>query len=268
MQIINETELQVLIDAIYTRYGLDFNLYESSSFIRRVGRALDKLQVASVYDLWSDILSKKLSIEDFINEITVGLTEMFRNPELWKKLREDVLTKLANIDIWHAGCSTGEEVYTMTIVLKEMSKLQNSNILATDINTNFLKEAQKASIRADLAEKYNKNYQSYTALNRNLGYYYNLNEDLLVLDKSMQKKMQFQVHNLSKDNMPQSFDMIFCRNVMIYFDEVLKQKVIELFHQSLREGGFLVIGYYDVLPKNYKNLFTSFSPEFKIFQKK
>lgn len=270
MEIPTKEELKVINQAILTRYGLDFSHYEYNAFSRRVAKVLYKFQLKSTYHLWQKILYEDF-IHEFINEVTVGLTELFRNPSLWQKIGGQILPLFKEqnqIKIWHAGCSTGEEVYTMLITLAEHDYLKKTKITATDINSNWLSVAKKGTYGKSLLEKYSKNYESFTSSHFTLKNYIEECEEGFTFKTWLKKDSLFLKHNLTHDSNIGNFDLIFCRNVLIYFDDVFKSKVLNIFHKSLNDKGLLILGYYDIFPKDDLHLFKSFSTGFKIFEKR
>ncbi len=268
---LSDEELDVINQAIYNRYRLDFFNYEKNSFKRRVHRIIDKFELESVYGLWQKILRDPDFIHVFINEITVGLTELFRNPGLWKYIKDDLLAQLPpreQIKIWHAGCSTGEEFYSMAIALYESGLFARSQSLATDLSSNAVDKSQRGFYSQDLLKKYYQNYQEFTDLERDLGYYLEEHSEGATFKRYLRQHGTFAQHNLSKDPMKEKFDLIFCRNVMIYFDDVLKLKVLNLFYESLEDHGFFIMGYYDALPPFKNQFFELHNPAYKIFKKR
>lgn len=271
MKNITDEELRVINTAIYTRYGLDFRNYESTSLKRRVTRVIHKFQLKSVYGLWTKILYDASFIQVFIDEVTVGLTELFRNPPLWEYLRTKVLPlyrKQSQINIWHAGCSTGEEVYSMIITLYEARLLQNSYLTASDISAEVIKTALEGKYSLDVFQQYNANYQQFTSSSHTLDEYCTQNEDNFLFKASLKENVHFLQQNLTKKIISQPIDILFCRNVMIYFDGILKEQLLEKFYHVLKKDGLFILGYYDMLPKSSKKYFETFNAEFKILRKK
>ena len=161
-QEISDQELNSLTNAIKKKYGVDFTNYERKSLKRGFARLITKRKLDSVLNLWSKILSDKSFFIESIDELTVNLTEMFRNPEIWVKMLEDVLPHFENnkkLDIWHAGCSSGEEVYTMAIVLKQQGFLKKTDAIATDLSKRILKEAKKGEYSSMVMNKYGKSLE-------------------------------------------------------------------------------------------------------------
>ena len=173
---INEEELKVITGAIWNRYGIDFRNYEQISLRRRIKRVIDKFELNSVYALWKKFLYQQDFINIFIDEITIGLTELFRNPDLWTFLGKEILQKYSSnqkVNIWHAGCSSGEEVYSMLITLKEYQLMDRAEVWATDISLEALRKAKLGKYDQHLWNKYNSNYKAFTNESRDLTYYAN-----------------------------------------------------------------------------------------------
>lgn len=267
---IGDEELQSLTTAIKTRYGIDFTNYESKSLKRGIARLITKHNLGSLLGLWAKIIKDREFFMSCIDDLLVNLTEMFRNPEIWVKIKQDLLEQLksnSSIKIWHAGCSTGEEIYTMGIVLSHSKLYYKSEITATDLSTQAMAKAMEGVYPQLLWKKYLASFKTYFP-DGNSDDYFKLNGDEIKINDSLKKNVTFQRHNLVQDRMVKKFNIVFCRNVMIYFDEVLKMKVLNLFHSCLEPGGFLIIGYYDMLPEQHKDLFTLYDATTRIYRKK
>jgi chemotaxis protein methyltransferase CheR len=270
MYIISDEELTSITRAVFTRYGIDFTNYEPISLKRRISRIMTIYKLENAIDLWRKIIYEKEFIQVFIDEVTVGLTEMFRNHDFWIKLREDIFPQLKlkkNVSIWHAGCSTGEEVYSMAICLTEEDLINKCAVTSTDLNSKFIKQAREGRFSAMYAKTYTDNYIAAKGT-KTISCYHQVEQDDMVFNKLNLQHFTFREHNLVKDPAESTYDLILCRNVMIYFDEILKMKILHLFHQSLKEDGFLAIGYYDSLPEGYKKYFTVYDASCKIYKKK
>ena len=269
-QEISDAELDSLTNAIKARYGIDFTNYEKASLKRGFTRLIQKHELGSIMGLWSKIMRDKEFLNHYIDDLTVNLTELFRNPEIWVKLRSDVLPQLLQrpqLDFWHAGCSSGEEVYTMAMVLQDCNMLYKSTALATDLSTSILEQAKKGEYSNLLVGRYLKSYKLYCP-NSNLNDFFEMDEHESKIKEKCKKHIRFERHNLVQEPMNKKFDIIFCRNVMIYFDDVLKMKVLKLFHSCLREGGFFIIGYYDMLPAEHRGLFELYDSTTRLYRKK
>ncbi|MBC7920398.1 MAG: hypothetical protein H7Z75_04840 [Ferruginibacter sp.] len=269
-EITNE-ELVSLSSAILTRYDVDFTGYELQSFKRRISRALSVFGLDSTHSLWIKLLKERDFIYPLTDEITVGLTAMFRDPVLWTKLSRSVLRALNKKDpirIWHAGCSTGEEVYTMGIVLDEIKLRERAVVWATDINSQALEKAKEGKYAALKIPEYAANYKEFNPFRR-FERYYTLQQEVAQFDPALVHQVGFQYHNLVAHPVTEKFDLILCRNVMIYLDTKAKLKLLEQIYHSLNEGGFFVIGFYDALvPLIDNRMFSFYDMEAKIFQRK
>ena len=165
--VISDEELKSLTDAIQQRHGIDFSCYEPKSLKRRVVRALHIFKLNAVHELWIKILKDREFIYPFMDEISVGLTSMFRDPVLWKKLRHLLNEEWSNktsLNLWHAGCSSGEEIYTMGIVLKESTFRKPVSALATDISNQAMETAKKGEYHSIKLEEYDKNYTQFNPI--------------------------------------------------------------------------------------------------------
>lgn len=269
-QEISNEELDSLTNAIKTRYGMDFTNYEKASLKRGFARLIQKHELGGVIGLWSKIMKDKDFLYRCIDGLTVNLTELFRNPEIWIKIKDDILPKIQSklkLDFWHAGCSSGEEVYTMAMVLQDAKLLHKSTALATDLSTAILDQATKGEYPTMVVNKYLKASRQYCS-KANLDDWFEMGEDVSTVKDKYKRHIKFERHNLVQDSMNKQFDVIFCRNVMIYFDDILKMKVLKLFHSSLKDDGFFIIGYYDMLPAEHKNLFELYDSTTRIYRKK
>jgi len=267
---ITDEELASLTTAIKTRFGIDFTSYEKKSLKRGFARLIARNELGSLLGLWSKILKDKEFLVSYIDDLLVNLTELFRNPEIWLKIKDDLLEKLKGkpvINIWHAGCSTGEEIYTMAIVLKEQMLLNKTRALATDLSTTALETAKKGVYTKLLWKKYAASYLTYYPKGNPERHFF-VKEDDIVVHDDLKSHVQFVKHNLVQDKMIRKFDIIFCRNVMIYFDETLKMKVLQLFYDSLQDDGFFIIGYYDMLPEMSKEYFVLYDATTRIYRKR
>ncbi|OFY84324.1 MAG: hypothetical protein A3F72_14555 [Bacteroidetes bacterium RIFCSPLOWO2_12_FULL_35_15] len=266
----SDAELDSITNAVKTRYGIDFTNYEKASLKRGFARLIQKQGLGDIMGLWSKIMKDKDFLLQYIDDLTVNLTELFRNPEIWIKLKEDILPKLKTnpkLDFWHAGCSSGEEVYTMAMVLQDRNLLHKSTALATDLSATILEQAKKGEYSNVLVNRYLKACKQYCP-NSKLEDWFEIGEHDSKIKEKYKKHIQFLRHNLVQEPMNKKFDIIFCRNVMIYFDDVLKMKVLKLFHSCLKEGGFFIIGYYDMLPIEHRSLFELYDSTTRIYRKK
>lgn len=266
---ITDEELNSLTTAIKTRYGIDFTCYEKKSLKRGFARLIARNELGSMIGLWSKILKDKEFLIKYIDDLLVNLTELFRNPEIWLKVKDDLLEKLKTkpvINIWHAGCSTGEEIYTMAIVLKEQGLIQKTKALATDLSTTALENAKLGSYNTMLWKKYAASYLNYYPKG-DPGKHFTVTDNEIAVNNDLKNHVKFLRHNLVQDRMDRKYNLIFCRNVMIYFDETLKMKVLKLFYDSLEDDGYFIIGYYDMLPEASKEMFVLHDATTRIYKK-
>jgi chemotaxis protein methyltransferase CheR len=241
------SELRKLTELIREKYGYDFKDYAMSSFKRRIRRVLDLYKYKTVDKLVNVLETNPNFFEEFISEITVNVTEMFRDPTFWKVLREHIIPNIMlnhdKINIWHAGCSSGEEVVSMTIMLKEMGMLDKARIVATDLDTAIIDKAKRAIYSVKNMDLNRKNYQRCLGNNdANLDIYFKETNGEVVFDKSLLQNVTFRRHDLVLGAVFSKFDLILCRNVMIYFNQSLQNAVLNKLHESLFKYSYLAIG--------------------------
>jgi len=262
--------LNSLTQSILTRYGIDFTCYEPKSLKRRIIRALNLFDFKSVHELWVKLLRDAKFIHSLTNEISVGMTSMFRDPILWKNLRKRISATHRHspaLNIWHAGCSTGEEVYTMGIILKEIHLAGIAKAHCSDINQAAMAEAQGGVYHKIKMIENEANYKEYNVFG-DFSKYYVPDGKHVQMSAELISHASFHYHNLITDPFPKGFDIILCRNVMIYFDNAAKIKLLNKFYESLAPGGLFIIGFFDTmghLMDNHK--FELVDEEAKIFKK-
>ena len=256
--IIKDHEIEHLTKEIYELYGYDFSLYSRASFTRRVNRICMIDKFASYAELRYRVLNDAQYFKKFIEEFTVNVTEMFRDPVFFKSLRENVLPQLGTfplIRIWLAGCSTGEEAYSIAILLKEAGLYHKCLIYGTDINPAVLETARAGIFPLHQMKIYSENYMQ-SGGKKDFSDYYTANYDSAKFDPSLQEKLILSTHNLVSDSSFNSFQLIVCRNVLIYFDKELQERVFSLFDASLENLGYLALGSKETL--RFSNLNRSF----------
>jgi chemotaxis protein methyltransferase CheR len=241
---IHPADVTVLLQSIRKVYGYDFTEYAEASVIRRIDHFMKGSKIGSFDQLQALLLKDEKVFAHFIEEFTVNVTEMFRDPSFYKSLRENVLSRLATypfIKVWIAGASTGEEVYSIAILLKEEGLLDRAVIYATDINQRALQKAKEGVFDIDLMKTYTNNYLK-SGAKRAFSDYYIAKYDSAMIDKTLRQNIVFSIHNLAIDQSFNEFQLILCRNVLIYFNQNLQNKVISLFTESLCPFGFLALG--------------------------
>ena len=257
---IRDEEIELLLEDIVTTYGYDFTSYAKASIRRRIERLMGLDCFPSFAEFRYRINYDADYLTRFIEQITVNVTEMFRDPGFYQALRTKVLPVLAtypHIRIWHAGCATGEEVYSMAILLKEEGLLHKTLQYATDINPQVLETARKGIYRQSNMKQYSANYMA-SGGKQNFSDYYIANYDHVQFDAALRERTIYSTHNLVSDSSFNEFQLILCRNVLIYFEKDLQAKVFQLFDNSLERLGFLALGaketirFSDILPKYYQ----------------
>ncbi len=234
---------QLLTDALEI-YGYDFTNYSKASVKRRINRLFAIDRFPSFAELRYRLRNDKTYLNHFVESISVNVTEMFRDPMFYLALRNVVLPQLATypyIRIWHAGCATGEEVYSMAILLKELNLLHKSVLYATDINQEALERARQGIVPLNNMKLYSENYIR-SGGTQAFSNYYSATYDRAKLNDDLKSKMVFAMHNLVSDGSFNEFQLILCRNVLIYFNKDLQDNVIRLFNNSLEKLGFLALG--------------------------
>ncbi len=264
-------ELKDLLESVRFVYGYDFTDYAEASVKRRIDHFMNTRKITALEKLGKMILHDEKLFEEFIQEVSVTVTEMFRDPVFYKSIRENVLKRLATypfIKIWIAGCATGEEIYSIAILLQEEGLLNRSVIYATDINQKSLQIAKDGVYPVENMKAYTANYQKAHG-KKSFSEYYKAKYNSVMFDKSLKQNIVFAAHNLAVDKSFNEFQLIICRNVLIYFNQKLQNKVINLFYESLCPFGFLGLGNKEsLLFTDRKKYFEEIDRKEKIFMKK
>jgi len=241
---IEEIEVDLLLEAVYRRYGYDFRSYARASIDRRVMQFLSTSGFTSVSEMIPKILHDKEFFTKFARYFSISVTEMFRDPFFYKALREKVVPLLRTwpyFKVWHAGCATGEEVYSLAILLKEEGVYNRSTIYATDFNDEVLEQAGEGVYEIGKMQEATRNYLQ-AGGKASLSEYYHARYDAVAMDESLKECITFANHNLSADNAFGEIHLVFCRNVLIYFNRELQNRALRIFTESLAHGGFLCLG--------------------------
>lgn len=241
---IEDIELDTLINEVYEQYGFDFGNYSKASLKRRVDRLYQMDGFVHFHEFLHRIQTDEKYYKRMVEEITVNVTEMFRDPLFYSVLRKEIMPILALkpfIRIWHAGCSTGEEVFSMAIILKELGLLDKTLLYATDINNSVLETAKKGVFPLRMMKQYSENYLA-SGGTEDFSSYYSANFNIVKFNTDLSERMVFSQHNLVSDTSFNEFDLILCRNVLIYFNNNLQSRAIKLFDDSLSVSGFLALG--------------------------
>jgi len=265
-----EIELNLLLQAINLKYVYDFRNYSITHLKRRILHRLKISGLNTISELQNKVLWDKNFYGIFLQDLSINVTEMFRDPEFYLMFRTKVIPILStypHIKIWQAGCSTGEEVYSLAIILQEENLLNRTQIYATDFNKSVLEIAKHGIYNKKEMELYSRNYHD-SGGKRNLADYYTSKYGSVLFDKSLAKNVVFADHNLVTDGVFAEVNLVFCRNVLIYFDKILQNKVLGLFSKSLAKRGFLCLGTKESLGfSDHENNFSVIDKENKIYKK-
>lgn len=267
---LNESEIKLILEDLNELYQYDFNFYSKDSFKRRINKLFAIEKFSSFSDLREKVRTNRNYADHFIDRITVNVTSMFRDENFFLELRTKVIPQLANrenIRLWHAGCSTGEEAFSLAILLKEAGLLSKSQLYATDVNPRVIKNAKLGIFPVSLMQVYSKNY---TLSGGELPFrnYYTTTEKGEKFNDDLCNSILFSTHSLANDPSPGSFDLILCRNVLIYFDLALQERALKLFDESLNPQSFLALGEKETIRLSpISNLYSQLGSE-KIWQKK
>ena len=244
VQDIEIADLKKITELVQGKYGYDFRNYAMSSFKRRMLRILE-LKNLTIESLLKKLNDQPSFIEEFLDELTVNVTEMFRDPGFWRIMRDEIIPGILlnhkTFKIWHAGCSSGEEVLSMAILLKEMGIHQDVQLFASDLDVNILEKAKAATYPIKNMELNEKNYIRFEG-KKSLKEYYKEENGKAVFDKELMQNVSFRKHDLVTGEIFNKFDLVLCRNVMIYFNQSLQNEVLKKFHESLFKYGYLAIG--------------------------
>jgi chemotaxis protein methyltransferase CheR len=241
---IEELELDLLLEAVHRHYGYDFRDYARTSIRRRVWKLVRSEELDSISALQGRVLHDPLAWERFVQGMSVNVSAMFRDPHFFRAFRRHAIPLLRTypfIRIWQAGCSLGEEAYSLAIVLIEEGLYERSLIYATDINEATLRHAREGIYPADLMQKYTQNYLE-AGGSRSFSEYYTVGYELAIMRPSLRKQIVFSQHNLVSDGAFNEFNVVLCRNVMIYFNRALQERTHALLHGSLSMFGILGLG--------------------------
>ncbi|MEH7346157.1 protein-glutamate O-methyltransferase CheR [Bacillus sp. JJ1532] len=264
-----DVELELLLLAIFRLSGYDFRQYMRSSIMRRVQYRLTQERLPSITSLTEKIIHDEVYLEKILSDFSINVTEMFRDPTFFKTFRNEVtpfLKDFPEIRIWHAGCSTGKEVYSMAILMEEEGLGHKTKIYATDMNEKVLAKAERGIIPLQKMQLYTRNYLL-SGGKKSFSEYYTADWEAAYLNPALLKHVVFAQHNLVTDRSFNEFHVIICRNVLIYFNTDLQGHVLQLFNESLSQGGFLGLGSKESIRKdNYS--FEDFNPIEKLFRKK
>lgn len=260
----SDLEISTLLEAIYQKYGYDFRQYSQAHIRRRVTNRMAMSGLEDISQMLTKVLNDEIFASALLQDLSITVTEMFRDPSFYVSFRENVLPILKTypfIKIWHAGCATGEEAYSMAIVMQEEGLYDRTIIYATDFNQRVLNQAKEGIFSNKMMKIYTTNYQLSGGKN-SFSSYYTSDHENVIMNQSLKKNIVWANHNLVTDSVFAEAHLILCRNVLIYFNHDLQNKVQSLFYDSLINGGILCLGSKESLR------FTDLHDEYKELDKK
>ena len=267
---IEKIEIELLLEGMYRHYGFDFRNYAFSSIRRRIWHRIKGERLDTITSLLNRILHDPKAMERLFLDFSINVTEMFRDPSFFKILRNQILPcfqNLSTIRIWHAGCSTGEEAYSMAILLKEVGVYEKARIYATDMNYHVIQQAKTGKFPLKKMKDYTGNYVHSGGVN-DFSEYYSVKDEYAFFNPELSKNIIFAQHNLVTDGSFNEFHLIVCRNVLIYFDQTLQKRVHKLFLGSLCHKGVLALGNREGLSfPNKEQYYEILNEENKIFRR-
>ncbi|NSL50836.1 protein-glutamate O-methyltransferase CheR [Bacillus sp. P2(2020)] len=267
---LEKIEVMLLLEGIYRYYGFDFRDYAYSSIKRRIQHRMGIEKIPTISALQEKVLRDRHLLGKLLSDFSINVTEMFRDPSFFKFIRTDILPKFINaplIRIWHAGCSSGEEVYSMAILLYETGLYNKTKIYATDMNENILEKAQKGQFHINRMQVYTRNYHQ-AGGTKEFSEYYVANNDIVTFHPFLKENIVFAHHNLATDHSFNEFHIIVCRNVLIYFNQTLQNRVQRLFYDSLCIDGYLALGNKEVITDSTLwDKYLEVNPVEKIYKK-
>ncbi len=267
----SELEISLLLEAIYQKYGYDFRQYSKAHINRRIRNRMTLAKLEDISQIKAKVLNDESFAHSLLQDLSITVTEMFRDEDFYKSLRENVIPILKTypfIKIWHAGCATGEEAYSMAIILQEEGLYDRTTIYATDFNQHALNRAKEGIFSNSMMREYTSNYQL-SGGKEPFSSYYTSSHDNIIMNQSLKKNIVWANHNLVTDSVFAEVHLILCRNVLIYFDNTLQNKVQKLFYESLKTGGILCLGSKEGLRfTEFYEKYTELDKKQRIFKKR
>lgn len=265
-----QLEVRLLLEAIDAGYGYDFRKYAPDSMRRRVAAAAAKVGVKNLGELQHRLLREPETFSAILDLLTVRVTEMFRDPPFYRALQELVLPALRTypqLKIWHAGCASGEEVYASAILLSEAGLYERTQIYATDMSSTAVAQTREGVYPEGLFENFARNYQESGGRQDFASYWSRAYGNISILPALKRNVHVFQ-HNLVSDYSPGEMQLIFCRNVLIYFGDELRERVFKLFADGLARGGFLCLGANEGLPREQRSRYHEVAASARVYRQK
>jgi len=264
-------EIDLFLEAIYQKYGYDFRNYGKAHIKRRLLHRMQLSKIPSISEMQYKILYEEAFFNLILKDFSINVTEMFRDPSFYKNVREEIIPILKTypfIKIWHAGCSSGEEVYSMAILLMEEGLYDRTQIYATDFNHQILRKAKEGIYSISKIKEFTANYQK-SGGTKSFSDYYMAKYESVIFNNELKKNIVFADHNLVTDKAFAEVHLIVCRNVLIYFNKDLQNQVLKLFTSSLLPGGYLCLGSKETIRFSDSNIYyNTIIENEKIFKKK
>ena len=264
-------EIGLLLEAVFQQYGYDFRNYSKAHVKRRLLSRLSSSGLKSISEMQHQVLHEPGFFDQLLRDLSINVTEMFRDPSFYLAMRKEIIPIFKTypfIKVWHAGCSTGEEVYSFAILLKEEGLYNRVQIYATDFNTNVLEIAKKGIYPINRIKEFTANYQQ-AGGKHSFSDYYMADYNSVIFDQTLKKNIVFAEHNLVTDSVFAEVNIIICRNVLIYFNRELQDTVFNLFTDSLINGGFLCLGSKETLQFSSKaGSYETVNFQEKLYKKK
>ncbi|MBV9774783.1 MAG: protein-glutamate O-methyltransferase CheR [Gemmatimonadetes bacterium] len=267
---LEKIEIELLMEGVYRHYGFDFRSYAYASLKRRLWKRIEAEGLGTISGLQERVLHDPAMMERLLLDLSINVTAMYRDPSFYMAFRTQVVPLLRTypfIRVWHAGCSTGEEVYSMAILLEEEGLYERARIYATDINEVVLQRAKAGIFPLEKMQEYTQNYLR-AGGTKSFSEYYTAMYDGALFDSSLTRNVVFSQHNLVTDGSFSEFNVILCRNVLIYFDRSLQNRVHGLFYDSLAMFGILALGSKESLKlTRYEEAYDVLNAKEKIYRK-
>jgi chemotaxis protein methyltransferase CheR len=263
-------EVDLLLEAVYRRYHYDFRGYARASLRRRLWRRAHEERVRTLSGLQEKVLHDPLVMERLLRDLSINVTEMFRDPAFFRAVRERVVPILRTypyIRVWNAGCSTGEETFSLAIVLAEAGLLDRTRIYATDMNDDVLQRARAGRFALDKMRRYTENYHR-AGGEGDFSRFFNVEGDRAVFRPDLMEGAVFAQHNLAQDSSFNEFQLVVCRNVLIYFGRPLQERVHDLFLESLGRFGVLALGHKETVVASHEDRYELIDPAEKLYRRK
>jgi chemotaxis protein methyltransferase CheR len=263
-------EVDLLLEAVYRKYHYDFRGYARASLRRRLWRRAHEEHVRTLSGLQEKVLHDPLVMERLLRDLSINVTEMFRDPAFFRAVRERVVPILRTypyVRVWNAGCSTGEETFSLAIVLEEAGLLDRTRIYATDMNDDVLQRARGGRFPLDKMRRYTENYHRAGGTG-DFSRFFTVQGDRAVFRNDLMENAVFAQHNLAQDSSFNEFQLVVCRNVLIYFGRPLQERVHDLFLESLARFGVLALGHKESVVASHEDRYELIDPAEKLYRRK